>query len=53
MALLAKLRGLLRRRPVDPERALRVAEAEARRRAVRERTDPGWGGGGGLGEGGL
>jgi hypothetical protein len=53
MALLKKLRGLLRRRPVDLERALRVADAEAQRRAMRERTNPGWGGGGGLGEGGL
>jgi hypothetical protein len=36
MGLLTTLRGRLRRRPVDPERALRRAQAEAHRQALRQ-----------------
>ncbi len=54
MALLRKLRLLLRRRPVQPERAVRRAQAEAHGRAMRERSNPPGGlGGGGIGDGGL
>ena len=38
MRLLAPLRAHLRRRPVDPEQALRRAQADAQRRAARERA---------------
>ena len=54
MAMLKKLRGLLRRRPVDAERALRWAQAEAQQRVMRERSNHigGMTGSGGIGEGG-
>lgn len=54
MQLLTSLRARLRRRRVDPERALRSAQAEARRRAVQEevRRHSGGGlGGSGIGDG--
>ena len=54
MGVIEKVRARLRRRPVDPERALQRAEAEARRRAVREQGGGAtYGGGGGWGEGGA
>ena len=54
MQMLEKLRARLQRRPVDPERAMRRAEADARRRAVREQYGGGgFGGGGADGGGGL
>lgn len=56
MGVLTKLRGRLRRRPVDPERLVARAEADRRRQALRERAI-GYGGGGGggfgAGDGGL
>ena len=36
MGLLTTLRGRLRRRPVDPERVLRRAQAEARQQAMQQ-----------------
>jgi hypothetical protein len=54
MGLLANLRSRLRRRPVDLERALARAQADARRRAVREDLKTrGLIGGGDFGDGGL
>ena len=54
MGVIEKVRARLRRRPVDPERALQRAEADARRRAVREQGGGAtYGGGGGWGEGGA
>ena len=52
MQMLEKLRARLQRRPVDPERAMRRAEADARRRAVREQYGGGFGSGGGGADGG-
>ena len=52
MRLLTSLRTRLRRRPVDPEQALRRAQADAQRRAARERTML-LGSGGGFDGGGL
>ncbi len=53
MGVLAKVLGRLRRRPVDPERALARAQADAHRRAMRERSRGGpFGSGGGLGDAG-
>ena len=54
MGLLGNLRSRLRRRPVDPERALARAQAEARRRTLREHgIGHGGSGGGDFGDGGL
>ena len=53
MGLLRRLRGRLRRRPVDPERALARAQAEARREAVREQHRGSASGGGDFDGGGI
>jgi hypothetical protein len=54
MGMIAKVLGRLRRRPVDPERALARAQADAHRRAIREQGRGGpFGSGGGIGDVGF